>query len=209
MHLLLTDRLACPRCGPEFGLILLGERIEERRVLEGVLGCANCREQYPVRGGFADFRPPPREPFGAVGGIRAEPGSEDPNRVAALLGLADGGGNVLLLGTAVPLALSLAGLLEEVEVVAADPDLRAEVETPGVSRIACGPRLPFFSGMFRGVCLGGEEGLERLDEALRMVARGGRLLLLDGGDDRAVERVESGGLGVLVREKGVLVAARK
>ena len=23
MHLFLTDRLSCPRCGPEFGLILL------------------------------------------------------------------------------------------------------------------------------------------------------------------------------------------
>ena len=43
MHILLTDTLTCPRCGPDFGLILLAERIEGRRVMDGHLGCANCR----------------------------------------------------------------------------------------------------------------------------------------------------------------------
>lgn len=51
MHLLLTDILSCPRCGPEFGLILLADRIEARRVLAGILGCANCRSKYPIREG--------------------------------------------------------------------------------------------------------------------------------------------------------------
>ena len=60
MHLLLTDRLTCPRCGPEFGLVLLADRLEDRRVLEGALGCPNCRDRYPVRDGFGDLRPPPR-----------------------------------------------------------------------------------------------------------------------------------------------------
>jgi uncharacterized protein YbaR (Trm112 family)/SAM-dependent methyltransferase len=58
VHLLLTDRVTCPRCGPRFGLILLAERVVDRRVLEGHLGCPNCREHYPVRKGYGDLRPP-------------------------------------------------------------------------------------------------------------------------------------------------------
>ena len=56
MHLLLTDRLTCPRCGPSFGLILLADRMNDRRVVDGVLGCPNCRDGFPVRDGFGDLR---------------------------------------------------------------------------------------------------------------------------------------------------------
>ena len=55
MHLALTDRMICPRCGPGFGLILLAHEVRDRRILEGDLGCPNCRDQYPVRKGFADL----------------------------------------------------------------------------------------------------------------------------------------------------------
>ncbi len=58
MHILLTDVLSCPRCGPAHGLILLADRIAERRVLEGILGCPNCRARYAIAGGFADLRRP-------------------------------------------------------------------------------------------------------------------------------------------------------
>ena len=60
MHLLLTDRLTCPRCGPEFGLILLADKLVDRVVHSGVLGCPNCRDAFQVEDGFADLRAPPR-----------------------------------------------------------------------------------------------------------------------------------------------------
>ena len=60
MQLLLTDRLACPRCGPGFGLVLLADRMVDRRVHEGTLGCPNCRDSFTVHAGFADLRAPPR-----------------------------------------------------------------------------------------------------------------------------------------------------
>lgn len=59
---MLTDRLTCPRCGPTFGLILLAERMVDRRVRDGTLGCPNCRDAFPVVDGFADLRAPPRRP---------------------------------------------------------------------------------------------------------------------------------------------------
>jgi uncharacterized protein YbaR (Trm112 family) len=66
MHILLTDILTCPRCGPAFGLILLAEQTAGRRVLQGVLGCANCRERYPVRDGAIFFAGAPRNAGGTA-----------------------------------------------------------------------------------------------------------------------------------------------
>ena len=80
MNVVLTDHLVCPRCGPPFGLVLLARDVRDRRVRQGEFGCPNCRDRFPVEGGFADLRPPPRgpepcgpepdgpEPRGAVGG---------------------------------------------------------------------------------------------------------------------------------------------
>lgn len=222
MHLLLTDRLACPRCGPEFGLILLAERMDERRVIEGSLGCPNCRERYPVEGGHGDFRPPPRtrgadpEPGGGAaalgGGAPDEPQPDEAMRVAALLGVAQGPGNLLLAGRLVRHALPLARMIEEIEVVAVGRGLRDAEEQAGVSRIEAGRRLPFYSGMFRGVALEGDAVERWFDEGIRLVARLGRLVLFgvhgDEGDD-VVRRVEAGGLTRLAHEDGVLVAERK
>ncbi len=83
MDLRLTDLLACPRCGPPHGLVLLADRVEDRRVLEGVLGCPNCRGRWTVRAGLADLRMPGEAAGGAPGeappaeGGAAEGGAAD------------------------------------------------------------------------------------------------------------------------------------
>jgi uncharacterized protein YbaR (Trm112 family) len=101
MHLSLTDILTCPRCGPEFTLVLLADRVEDRRVLDGSLGCANCRERYPVHDGFADLRPPPAGPLPDAG-AGPRPGPQDEAyRLAALMGVTQGPGFVLVLGESV------------------------------------------------------------------------------------------------------------
>src|SRR5690606_33440071 len=101
MHVLLTDRLTCPRCGPAFGLILLAERAEERRVQKGVLGCPNCRDSFPIDDGFGDVRAPPRRgvPAGLAGGPDPRPtDAAESERLAALLGVAEGPGTLALVG---------------------------------------------------------------------------------------------------------------
>jgi len=85
MNLVLTDVLACPRCGPPFGLILLADSMRERRVLEGVLGCPNCYGRYPVRGGLADLRAVPE-------GAPAVSAGEGPGTPSGEAGAGPGGG---------------------------------------------------------------------------------------------------------------------
>ncbi|MSR21992.1 MAG: hypothetical protein EXR92_00290 [Gemmatimonadetes bacterium] len=207
MHLLVTDRLACPRCGPAFGLVLVADELEERRVLRGFLGCSNCRDRYPVEGGFGDLRPAPRGSLPAEAlDHRSDP--EAALKVAALLGIRDGPGLLFLTGSSVRHADILAGLVEGIEVVAAHHGLRDSPESSGVSRVACGGRLPFFNGSLRGAVLEGVPGRDALGEGIRILASGARLVLLDPPGD-ALEQMEAGGIELLMESDSVLVGARK
>ncbi|HEX2191272.1 MAG TPA: hypothetical protein VHG51_20345 [Longimicrobiaceae bacterium] len=204
MHILLTDILRCPRCGPEFGLVLLADAVEERRVAAGRLGCANCREMYPVAEGVVDLRVPGREPLPGGGEVAA--GSEEAVRLAALLGLAEAWGSVLLVGAGADLANALASLVPGVEVVHATDAPGASAGGGGVSRVAAGEPLPFAPRSLRGVSLGpGAAGL--LEEGVRVLAPGGRLVV-EGAAEGGAEALSGAGLRVLLDQEGWVVAER-
>jgi uncharacterized protein YbaR (Trm112 family) len=207
VHLLVTDRLACPRCGPAFGLILFSDRSEERRVIEGSLGCANCRERYPIVGGVADLRPPPRE-------ARQEttpPAALDLDRVvplAAAMALGDARGQILLLGAAAGLADALSAVASpDIEIVAAERH-PTTATGPGVSRIVVGAALPFFDATFAGVGIAGPDATPAtLREAARVLGRGHRVVVVDPPDDIQI-RLGGVGLTRFVQGAGVAAGAR-
>ena len=208
MHLLLTDRLCCPRCGPAFGLILLADRMEDRRVRDGTLGCPNCRDGFPVRDGFGDLRAPPRGelPVG-LAGTPAPPDPTAAERLWAFVGVAEGPGTLLLAGSAARVAAALADRIPGVEVVALDADLARWPEAPRVSRMAARPGIPFFSRTLRGVAVDGALGARWLEEAARVVAPLSRVVVTNAPED--AEAVLAGsGLHVLASERGTVVAAR-
>ncbi|HEX8210392.1 MAG TPA: Trm112 family protein [Longimicrobium sp.] len=200
MHILLTDILTCPRCGPELGLILLADRLEERRVVQGSLGCSNCREMYPIEDGTVDLR--------VVGGAPTPAAAQDPDaavRLAALLGLAGASGTVLVAGPGAELAPAIAALVPGLQVVAFTAHPIPEDGTPGVSRVAGGPALPVRGGMLRGVALTGAE--TPLAEAVRVLAPGTRLVL-DPAPEGASEELRRLGAEVLLEQEGVVVAKK-
>ena len=143
MHVLVADRLTCSRCGPEFGLILRADQTHDRRVTEGVLGCPNCRDQYPITDGFGDLRAPPRSelPKGLAGDpvIRTQDESE---YLLPLLGITRGPATVLLIGGPTELGPGLAALLDDIHVVGADADLARWPTDPSWSRIVSYPGIP-------------------------------------------------------------------
>lgn len=209
MYLLLTDHLACPRCGPAYGLILLAREVEDRRVLEGELGCSNCRDRFIVRRGMADLRPPPRSPWGPGDDLPdREPDPERIEGLKAALGVGDGTGTSLLLGDAVRFAPALARACPEIEFVAADPRTTGWPEASGVSRILAGAALPFFSSRIRGVALGPDVADDGgFAEPARVLAPGHRLVVLDPPAGTR-ERFGDVGLGSVVAGPGMLVAGR-
>jgi uncharacterized protein YbaR (Trm112 family) len=212
MHILLTDALTCPRCGPDFGLIVLAEGIEDRRVRGGHLGCPNCRSQYPIRDRVADLRP------GGSPSVESSPSAEAPRggegdgdaavRLAALMGLAGASGLALIAGPGARHAAAVSALVPELEVIAvsdsADGAGSAGAEA-GVSRVlASGAGLPFRGGLRAAALTGGADDA-RLREGLRVLAPGARLVV-DPAPADAAERLRGLGAEVLLQEDGVVVA---
>jgi uncharacterized protein YbaR (Trm112 family) len=208
MHLLLTDRLTCPRCGPSFGLILLANRLEDRVVHEGRLGCPNCRDSFRIEDGFTDLREPPRGvlPEGLAGSPPMGE-SEEAGRLVALLGIAGGPGTVALVGAPARYASALTASADEIQVVGVDADLHAWPETHRISRIVASPGLPFFGSALRAVGVDGRLGAHWLAEAARCVVPRGRVVVI-----RATEGTEelllAEGLSVLAAEAETVVATR-
>jgi len=210
MHLLLTDRLSCPRCGPDFGLILLSERMEERDVREGSFGCPNCRDSYPVTGGFGDLRAPPRR--GRPEGLAGPPEPEatdtaEAERIVALLGVTGGPGTVAMVGRPARHAGALVAAIDGVHVMAVDPDLDAWPPVAGVSRMMAAPGLPLYSRSLRGVAMDGRLGNAWIREAARVVGRLGRVVVIRS-DDGVADALEETGLAILAAEDEIVVAAR-
>jgi uncharacterized protein YbaR (Trm112 family) len=214
VHVLLTDVLTCPRCGPSFGLILLADAVAARRVSSGILGCANCRERYPVADGvvIADA--------GAAGGVQgedavaadagADAGGETAQRLAALMGVSDGPAYLLLVGPAGRYARAITDMVEGVEAVVVNGPRVGEPSTGdgGVSHVRVGgSRLPLGSGRMAGVVVSGPDAAAWLQEAVRVLGPLGRLVL-EPVPAGAEERLAELGLRVLARDADGMVAAR-
>lgn len=208
MYILLTDALTCPRCGPEFGLLVLSDRLEERRVIEGRLGCANCRSAFPIHDGAADLRVAPSASSGPSDHPpdAGDADAEAPVRLAALMGLSGASGMAMVHGPGARHAAAVSALVPELEVIAVTSALFAGARTPGVSRVAAGDAvLPFRGGVLRGAALTGGAGDALLREGLRVLAPGARLVV-DPADAQAAERLRALGAEVLLEQEGVVVA---
>jgi hypothetical protein len=189
--------------------VLLADRVVERRVLGGSLGCPNCRDRFPVRDGFGDLRAPPRKELSAASSSVAveHPTAEATLRLAAFLGVAEGPAHVALVGPVAGHAHALASLIPELEVAALSPALHDEPEGAGVSRMVSGPGLAFQSSSLRAVALSGDVSRALLEEAARVVVPSGRVVL-SGTFPAAPEWVSAVGLHLLLHRGDVLVAER-
>jgi uncharacterized protein YbaR (Trm112 family) len=208
MLIVLTDILACPRCGPEFGLLVMAERLEDRRVVEGSLGCANCRQLYPIRAGLADLRYPPAmgppdTPAEPVPVVDAE---EEALRTAALLGVTGGPGVLLMAGPATVMARAVAAIVPEVGIVSVGPEAAELADHEGGSRVLSVASLPFRTGSVRGVALTGWAASELLEEGVRTAAPGARLVL-DPAPNDCADRLAAAGATLLLLQDGIAVAS--
>jgi len=84
MFIELVDLLRCPVPHDETWLVATVERMRDRAILDGVLGCPICLAEYPVRAGVVYFAPEETAPSTA-----SSPLPDDAMRIAAGLDLTD------------------------------------------------------------------------------------------------------------------------
>jgi uncharacterized protein YbaR (Trm112 family) len=206
MHLVLTDILVCPHCGPGAGLIVLAERMENRRVLQGALGCPGCRRQFSIRDGVPDLRRESSESTTDPAATGTGPAS-DGLRLAALLGLADARGYALLIGAPAEDTAALAALLPQLELITvATP--AASQGSASINRLLTDAVLPLRAGTVSSALLGAHAPPTMIAETMRVLSAGARLVVataLPGAEELAA----SSQLRVLARDAEHIVCVRQ
>lgn len=221
MFLELSEILVCPACRPAQGLVVLVDEIRERRVRRGRLGCPECGLRVPIRDGEVRFDRAGGDEGGVGEGdrpvasdrpdtsldrarlFREVDREERATRLAALLGLQEVEGYVLLGPGLAPLAPALPGP-EGVELLALGPRESEAGAVTWIRGVSPGA-LPVFSGRIRAVALLGP-GPEALKEAARSLAEGGRLVVVEPEDPDALSGLP---VEVVAAEEEAAVAVRR
>jgi hypothetical protein len=176
MFIELVDSLRCLTPHEETWLVASVSEMSGRHIISGTLGCPMCHRAYPVRDGAAIFTADGSAPSLTTAGVASE---ERVLRAAALLGLSDAGGIVVLGGAWVDCADALAAMgpahVVTLNTVASDASPQA------VSSIVVDDALPFGSGALRGVALDGYTATPTLvSSAVARLRSRGRLVAAAG-----------------------------
>jgi len=148
MFIELTDHLRCPAEHEESFLVLLPDRMEDRSVREGRLGCPVCGRTWTLADGVLD-----------LGGEVPDPPAStllEPEALTVLVGLTGPGGYLVLVGRPAARWREVAELNPGVALVAVNPGAEV-VDEPGISVVRSGS-LPLKSRSMRGVVLGSPFG---------------------------------------------------
>ena len=212
MFIELIDVLRCPNAHEESWLVLASGRLDERDMMEGVLGCPVCEAEYPIANGVIRFARESRAH--AVAGSSSE---EEALRLAALLDLATPKGYAIITGTLGNHAPYLQALTD-VQLLLVNPPPGVEMGS-GVSGITVDPEwtmLPLASSSARAVALDDLATPAQLLAALRVVRPSGRVLaplalsLPDGISELARDdRQWLAERGSAARESGIIPLERR
>ncbi len=233
MLLELSEVFVCPRCRPVQGMVVMVDRLEGRRVLEGRLGCPSCDLRVPIRGGTLRFDRArlPGEDEGSAAGAERDAGAGpataatvsgrrlpellrevDPGeaalRLAALAG-ADAAEGYLLLGPGLAgLAAGVAARAPDAEVLALADDPEGEPEEGVARAVGIDPAaLPLVTGRMAGAALSAPRA-EELEEAVRVLGEDARLAVLAPGPS-CREILEELPVRVATAEDRAVVAVRE
>lgn len=198
MFIELTEILRCPRDHQESYLVATPITMEGRRIVRGVLGCPECRAEFPILDGVAYFGVPGARPAGAA---RVSGPVYDVAGLAAFLNLDGPGGYAALVGRAARLGPEIAAATPGVHFVAVNPP--DGVEPAAMLSVLASPRgVPIKSAQLRAVILGADHADPAwLAEGVRVLLPGLRIAVED-------ERVDVDGVTALARGAGMFVGSR-
>jgi hypothetical protein len=188
----LTDHLRCPGEHAESYLVLLPERMADRRVVTGVLGCPTCGREVTVVDGTVDF---------GEGMPDEAPTALSALGVHALAGLDGPGGYLALVGAAGRIAIEAEPLFAGIRLVLVNPP--PAQAAPGDASVLRSARLPLRRSSMRAVVVGGAAGrdVDGVTLACGAVLPGNRLVV-EG------PVIELPGLDVMAEAGGIWVGRK-
>jgi uncharacterized protein YbaR (Trm112 family) len=174
MFIELVDSLRCLNAHEDTWLVAAVARLDGRHIAEGTLGCPVCRREYPIRDGVGWFVEPSSAPDASRLTPHAPPAPDDRvTRAAALLGLMDAGGIIVLGGDWADCADAIAELGPAHVVIL---NRSATSDAPqSVSSLVVGDRLPFAAASVRAAALDAELAAA-LSSAAHVLRSRGRLV---------------------------------
>ena len=167
--LALVDILRCPANHAESALVLSANRWSDSLVSDGQLGCPVCHARYDIHDGVIAFANDGAPTAPTV--TSNDPG--DPLRLAAQMGLMEGGGYVLLAGAYAAQAAALAELVDVTCLTIDSPALSDH----GSIAIQVADRLPLADGVLRAAAITGKwTSPQLIGEVVRTVRAAGRVI---------------------------------
>ncbi len=166
MFLSLVDSLRCPKVHAETWLVASIERLDDRDIVEGVLGCPECLAEYRIHDGVVEFGGGVRPPFTA-------PTEHDALRLAAALDLTDARMTAVLHGTWGACAPIIAGI-SPAHLLLVNPPAGI-VSGDGVSIVA-GEIVRFASASMSAAALDTTATAEQIAATRAAVRGGGRIV---------------------------------
>lgn len=170
MFIELVDMLRCPNRHEETWLVLAADRMHDRDVMSGTLGCPICHAEFPIVDGVAHF--------GEAPAARAEePNEAEAVRLAALLDLTDARGYAILVGATGNQA-PLMRELTDTQLLLVDPAAGLEMGRglSGLTTSVSARAFPIAAGSARAIALDDTATGEALLAAVDVLVSGGRLL---------------------------------
>ena len=178
MFLELVDSLRCLADHEETWLVASVTGMEGRHIMRGTLGCPVCGAEYPIVDGIARFD----QPDSAATELPAdrsrlvEPEPEDVMRAAALLGLTEGGGVVLLGGRWSEVASPLLEIVP-VHVLLVDPPGPVPL-VESISVLRTTGSIPIAAGTLRAAALDASAARpETVTSTVKALRARGRLVM--------------------------------
>lgn len=171
MFVELIDTLRCPQPHTDAWLVASSVRTVGRHIMDGALGCPECRATYPIRDGVVCFA---EEDHRAAA---SDVSDDDVLRLAAQLHLVEAPGVVLLTGLWCAYAVPLLQALPTVQLLAVNATVALPLDER-ISQVRAAPdSLPFAAASARGAALDERHAsAAMLEAAARVVRTGGRLV---------------------------------
>ncbi|MCX5764133.1 MAG: hypothetical protein NTU67_05810 [Gemmatimonadetes bacterium] len=167
MHVELVDRLRCPAAHAESWLVAHADRSEDRRILEGTLGCPVCQREFRITEGAAwmgDDEPASLAPSAVLD-------ADGALRLAALLNVDERGG-LYVLGGSIATAKDALATFDTARWILLSPP--ANVSAEATIRGA-GDQVPLARGSVRGIAID-RPSATLATAAAAALAHGGRLV---------------------------------